>query len=482
MPASDAARRDDMKKMLLLLLILSTSYVYSIEFTTYYSDKSEKSVSSLNFVKELAEKYPDITFNNVNVTESAESKKLFKDLIEKFEMESAVVPLFVIEDMREYGYEPDEPEEYEKKIEALIKKYKAKSADATFYFFYSHQCPHCKKARPLVDAWESKYTQIKFRRLEVLRDSENRALFENICNNLKINNPGVPTFTIGGSYVTGYEVGEHEELIEKMITEYLAGNPDAVQNASSDTTVDVPFLGKLDANLISLPSFTLIIGLLDGINPCAIWVLMFLLTLLVNTKSRKKLIMIGTVFVVASGVVYFMFMTAWLNIFLFMGITETVTILLGVVAIVMGLINLKEFFFFKKGVSLMIPEKAKPKLFKRMRGVMGAENVVLGLIGTIVLAFFVNLIELGCTIGLPAIYTRVLSISDISPLKKYLYMALYNVYYVIPLAIIVIIFVITMGKYRFEEKYAKILKVVSGILMLTLGLILVIKPELLIFI
>jgi len=116
-----------------------------------------------------------------------------------------------------------------------------------------------------------------------------------------------------------------------------------------------------------------------------------------------------------------------------------------------------------------------------MRNVMNAQNMAFGILGTVTLAFFVNLIELGCTIGLPAIYTRVLSLQDISPLKKYLYMALYNVYYVVPLAIIVAIFVITMGKYRFEEKYAKILKVVSGTLMLALGLILVIKPELLIF-
>ncbi len=471
-----------MKKAILIFLVLSASCIFGADFTTYYSDKSSKSVASLEFVKKLAEKYPDINFNSINVTESSETKKSFKELIERFEMEKAVVPLFVIGDMREAGYEPDSAEEYQQKIEQMIKKFIAGSSDATFYFFYSHKCPHCKKARPLVDAWEIKFPQIKFKRLEVARDKTNRELFEKICTDLKINNPGVPTFTLGGSYVTGYEVGEHEELIEKMITEYLAGNPDAVKNASSDTTVDVPFLGKLDASLISLPSFTLLIGLLDGINPCAIWVLMFLLTLLVNTKSRKKLIMTGTVFVVASGVVYFLFMTAWLNIFLFMGITETVTILLGVVAIIMGLINLKEFFFFKKGVSLMIPESAKPKLFKKMRGVMGTDNIFLGLAGTIALAFFVNLIELGCTIGLPAIYTRVLSISDISTFQKYLYMALYNVYYVVPLALIVLLFVFTMGKYRFEERYAKILKVVSGILMLALGLILVIKPELLIFI
>jgi len=147
----------------------------------------------------------------------------------------------------------------------------------------------------------------------------------------------------------------------------------------------------------------------------------------------------------------------------------------------MGLINVKEFFFFKKGVSLMIPEKAKPKLFEKMRRVMNEQDIWLAFAGTVALAFFVNLIELACTIGFPAIYTRVLSIQHIGTLPKYLYMALYNLYYVIPLGAIVLLFVFTMGKYRFQEKHAKVLKLVSGVLMLALGLILVLKPDLLVF-
>ena len=129
----------------------------------------------------------------------------------------------------------------------------------------------------------------------------------------------------------------------------------------------------------------------------------------------------------------------------------------------------------------MIPDKVKPKLFEKMRKVINNKSMFLSILGTIALAFFVNLIELGCTIGLPAIYTRVLSIQNVSTLKKYLYMALYNVYYVVPLAAIVLVFVVTMGKHRFEEKHAKKLKLVSGLLMLTLGLILIIKPDLLVF-
>jgi hypothetical protein len=315
---------------------------------------------------------------------------------------------------------------------------------------------------------------------------ENRELFKKMIGKLGIQGGGVPTFIFNGKFVVGFQSGHHDKLIRQMIDMNMSDHQK--ENCQSEdckecreNMIDVPILGKIDAKMVSLPSFTFIIGLLDGINPCAMWVLMFLLTLLVNAKSRKKLIMVGTVFVVSSAVVYFLFMTAWLNIFTFMGVSQYITIALGILALLMGLINIKEFFFFKKGVSLMIPEKAKPKLFEKMRKIMNNSSFAVSLFGTIALAFFVNLIELGCTIGLPAIYTRVLSVQQISTSVKYFYMALYNAYYVIPLAVIVALFVFTMGKYRFEEKHAKVLKLISGILMITLGAILVFKPDLLVF-
>ena len=357
---------------------------------------------------------------------------------------------------------------------------------STFYFFYSYRCPHCKVAHPFIQKLKKEYPDIKFKELEVMKVPENRKLFLKMIKERGIQGGGVPTFIFGEKFVIGFQEGHHDKLIKEMIDLQLAAHgkescSDEKCKKCSENIIDVPVLGKIDAKMVSLPSFTFIIGLLDGVNPCAMWVLMFLLTLLVNAKSRRKLVMVGTVFVVSSGMVYFLFMTAWLNIFTFMGVANYVTIGLGLVALLMGAINVKEFFFFKKGVSLMIPEKAKPKLYDKMRKVINNNNFLLSLFGTITLAFFVNLIELGCTIGLPAIYTRVLSIQQIDTGLKYFYMGLYNVYYVIPLAIIVAVFVITMGKYRFEEKHAKVLKLVSGILMLSLGLILVIKPDLLVF-
>ena len=355
--------------------------------------------------------------------------------------------------------------------------------DNTFYFFYSYKCPHCHEAQPFIEQIEKEYKDITFKKLEVLQIPENRKLFMEMIQKLGIQNAGFPTFIFNGKFIVGFQSGHHDALIREMIDMNKVDGESCGEQCQEckENVIDVPFLGKIDAQLVKLPSFTFIIGLLDGVNPCAMWVLMFLLTLLVAAKNRKKVIMIGSVFVLSSGFVYFLFMTAWLNIFTFMGVTTYVTIALGVVALVMGLINMKEFFFFKKGVSLMIPDRVKPKLFEKMRKVINNKSMFLSILGTIALAFFVNLIELGCTIGLPAIYTRLLSIQNVSTLKKYLYMALYNVYYVVPLAIIVLVFVITMGKHRFEEKHAKKLKLVSGLLMLTLGLILIIKPDLLVF-
>ncbi|MBD3305886.1 hypothetical protein GF339_05820 [candidate division KSB3 bacterium] len=246
-------------------------------------------------------------------------------------------------------------------------------------------------------------------------------------------------------------------------------------------SVSLPFLGEISVSQTGLPLFTLIIGGLDGFNPCAMWVLSFLLTLVIYAKSRAKILLIGGIFVLTSGIIYFLFMAAWLNLFMFVGYVKILRIAVAVVAIVMGLINCKDFFFFKKGISLTISESAQPKLFKRMRKVINTSAVPGVILGTIVLAVTANLIELLCTAGFPAIYTRILTLQDFSATQYYLYLVLYNVVYVIPLAVIVGIFAWKMGGRKLNEKEGRILKLVGGLLMLALGIILLVKPQILMF-
>jgi hypothetical protein len=218
---------------------------------------------------------------------------------------------------------------------------------------------------------------------------------------------------------------------------------------------------------------------LDSFNPCAFFVLFLLLGLLVHAQSRKRMLFIGGVFVFFSGFVYFIFMAAWLNFFLHAGQLRVITIIAGLVALTVAFINIKDFFFFKKGVSLSIPEKAKPKLFDRMRGILKTTSVPSMVMGTIVLAITANTYELLCTVGFPMVFTRILTLQNLSGLQYYLYLVLYNIVYVIPLAVIVVIFSITLGVKKLTEHQGRILKLISGIMMLFLGIVILINPSLL---
>jgi hypothetical protein len=209
-------------------------------------------------------------------------------------------------------------------------------------------------------------------------------------------------------------------------------------------------------------------------------VLIVLLGLLLHVRSRRQIALYGSVFVVMSGVVYFLFMTAWLGVFLVVGSSRWITLALGAVLVVMGFVNLKELIWFKRGVSLMIPEGSKPNLFRRMRRIADSASLPAAFVGISILAFVVNLIELGCTIGLPAVYTRLLSLhTGLSTAARYAYLALYNVVYVLPLGAIVGVYVLTLRRFSMTERRAKILKAVSGALLIAFGIVFLAAPQVL---
>ncbi len=345
------------------------------------------------------------------------------------------------------------------------------------YFFWRHDCPYCEKEHSFLEQLEEKYPEVE---VHYLLASESRELFEELAGRYGATTQWVPALFIGDCDF--HRVGFTEELGAE-IEIHIRGMIDEINNETCEEEryITVPFLGKIDLQNISLPLFTVVIAGLDGLNPCAIWILMFLLSLLIYAKSRKKILFVGGLFVATSGVIYFLFMAASLNIFLFIGYTDVMRALIALVALAFGALNVKDFFYFKKGISLTIPDKAKPKLFEKMRKLVQEEATLGSVVGVILLAIFVNLIELACTLGLPAIYTRILTLQEVSPMTHYLYLALYNVVYVVPLALIVTAFAFTLGGRKLTEKQGRILKLVSGLLMLSLGLIMLFKPELLMF-
>jgi hypothetical protein len=252
-----------------------------------------------------------------------------------------------------------------------------------------------------------------------------------------------------------------------------------VIEGQAGTTVNLPFVGPVDAKALSLPVLTLVLAGMDAFNPCAFFVLLFLLSLLVHAKSRTRMAIVGGTFVLFSGLVYFVFMAAWLNVFLIAGELRVITIIAGLLALTVAALNIKDYFWFKEGPSLSIPESAKPGLFKRMRGIVATGSLGPMLASTVLLAIVANSYELLCTAGFPMVYTRVLTLAELDTWQYYAWLAVYNVIYVIPLLAIVIVFVRTMGARKLTESEGRILKLVSGFMMLGFGLLLLVAPQML---
>jgi hypothetical protein len=249
------------------------------------------------------------------------------------------------------------------------------------------------------------------------------------------------------------------------------------QSQSQSDIIDVPFFGQLRVRDLGLPLFTFLVGLVDGFNPCAMWILVFLLSVLVNIRDRRKILLIAGTFVLVSGLAYFAFMAAWLNLFMLIGIARAAQVLLGLLALLIGAINVKDFFAFKKGVSLSIPESSKPELYRRVREIVSAKYLTAALAGVVVLAVIVNMIELLCTAGLPALYTQILTMHGLPWWKNYAYLALYISAYMLDDALLLTIVVVTLSHRKLQEREGRWLKLVSGVVIFALGLMMIFRPQ-----
>jgi hypothetical protein len=207
------------------------------------------------------------------------------------------------------------------------------------------------------------------------------------------------------------------------------------------------------------------------------WVLVFLLSVLVNVKDRRKIAAIAGTFVVVSGLAYFAFMAAWLNVFMLVGIARPLQIALGVLAVLIGLVNVKDFVAFKKGVTLSIPESAKPGIYARVHRIVTTDYLSAAIALSVMLAILVNIVELMCTAGLPAVYTQILTLQQLPPWKNYAYLGLYNVGYMFDDSLMVIVFVVTLSHRKMRQVEGRWLKLASGGVVLVLGLAMLFRPD-----
>jgi thiol-disulfide isomerase/thioredoxin len=356
----------------------------------------------------------------------------------------------------------------------------------TLWFFWSEKCPHCRDARPHVTKIPQEYPWVKLKSYQLDGHPENVAIYQWLAGKLGREARSVPAFIFCGEMHVGWDrEGQVKQALINGLSECRNGQsqlPDKVQNAApaqNQQTISLPLLGEVKPQSWPLTVFTVVIAGMDSFNPCAFFVLMFLLSLLVHAGSKAHMFVIGSFFIFISGLVYFTSMAAWLNLFGFIGHLTLVTSIAGLVAIVIALINIKDYFFFRQGVSLSISDRRRGKLMQRMRGLLSVTSLPTMLAATFTLAVVANLYELLCTAGFPMVYTRYLTLNNLSTAEYYLYILLYNLIYILPLLLIMIFFTLTFGQRKLQEHEGRVLKLLSGLMMLALGIVLLLDPGLL---
>lgn len=381
------------------------------------------------------------------------------------------------------------------------------SNNLNIYLFWGDGCPHCTKEKAYLAEVLPNYPNVKLNKYEIYHSQDNVKLMQKTSEKLNIKSNGVPLLIIGDKEFVGYAEGTTDKEIEARIkycsenscpdsvTELANASKDPVKTAPKEKTkdvsnenkvekiIDLPFIGKINTINFSLPALAVIIGAIDGFNPCSMWVLMFLISLLLGMKSRKRMWALGGTFIVASAAVYFLFMAAWLQLILFLGFIAWIRIAIGLIALGIGGYHLYDYIKNRKnGVGCKVTGNEKRKLvFEKLKNIAHQNSLWMALGGIILLAFAVNLVELVCSAGFPAIFTQVLSLSNLPTWQYYAYILLYIFFFMLDDIIIFAIAMFTLKATGISTKYAKLSKVIGGILMIVIGIILVFKPELLMF-
>jgi len=345
-------------------------------------------------------------------------------------------------------------------------------------YYYDSTCGECQIKLDFVqNTFVNKTTYTDYLTVNILIINENDDAYnewERICIE-SFNYTIYPIIVIRNDEFTSDAIDEFhmdKETIDDIILSIQNGD---YKKNDRENIISTPW-GDIDVSTWSIPILTVVLGSLDSFNPCAFFILLFLLNLLIYARSKKRMLLIGGIFIFFSGFLYMLFMFLMYEVLNSIKPAENIffiTIIVGLIVLPMGILNIKDFFFFKKGASLSIPDDKKPKIYKKMRGLVKNKKLGATIIGTIILAATVNFYELLCTLGLPFAFINQLarySVSDTS-VSYYFYILLYNIVYVIPLIIIVFLFVFTLGKRKLSEWHGQIMKLISGIMLSSFGLI-----------
>lgn len=371
------------------------------------------------------------------------------------------------------------------------------------YLFYGKGCPHCAAEKEYLEEVAKENKNVKIIYYEVWYDENNKKLFEDVREKLEITRTGVPLTIIGETYIVGYSEavnakidraidfyteGEHKDVVTEIKNgTYVKSETDSDEfleqekKSDEEATVKVPLIGSINLKNVSLSTAALILGLIDGFNPCAMWVLLFLISMLIGMKDKKRMWIIGLTFLGSSAFIYMLIMMSWLNLVVSISTSILLRNIVAIVAVGGGLWNLYSFIKHQDSGCSVVDAKKRKSVFERIKKFTKEKSLLLALIGTIALAFSVNIIELACSAGLPLVFTQLLSLNKITGLGAFFYVLLYTLFFLLDDLIVFFGAMRTMEVTGISTKYSKYSHLIGGILMIMIGLLLIFKPEWLMF-
>jgi len=347
------------------------------------------------------------------------------------------------------------------------------SDKVTIYFFHGDGCPHCAEESILLNELKKEYKdKINIVKYEVWFNEDNEELLDKVKKTFDVTTGGVPFTVIGEKYFSGYSnaIGEN---IQDTVEAYV--NDKALEN-----TINLPILGKVNIKNVSLPIVAIILGFLDGFNPCAMWILLFLISMLFNMKDRKRMWILGFTFLFTSAFVYFLAMLG-LNVVLSFTAVNWIRALIGLVALIGGLVNIRSYIKTKDNGCHIVDDKKRKKYFTKIKEFTSTKSLIIALIGVITLAISVNLVELACSAGFPAIFIEILNINNLSNTQDIIYILIYILFFLLDDLAIFIIAMTTLKLTGISTKYNRLSHLIGGILMILMGILLILKPDWLMF-
>ena len=374
----------------------------------------------------------------------------------------------------------------------------ASEKELNLYLFYGEGCPHCKQLKIFLKDYIDENPNIKLYQYEIWNSEENRKKFIDVMEITENRMGNVPYLVIGESVITGYgdytpgriktyvnyymnmefrdEVGEYLGIVEKqeeIKPEEILKPEETIDDLSLPTKI------KEIAKESPLIITTILVGLVDGFNPCAMWILLLLISMLITVKDKKRKWILGTTFLLTTAVVYFLFLLSWIELSSLIGSLDYIKLAIATVAIILGILSISKFIksLFRDDGCEVVSKNNRKRIIKSITKIVKEKSFFLAVLGIIILAVSVNIVELLCSLGLPAAFAQVLAINNTTREMRILYSIIYVIAFTLDDFLVFFISMKTMEIKAISNKYAKYSSLIGGILMIIIGVLMLYKPE-----